>query len=71
MAQGKELQVSTQLHVHRDKCLVVLCVLTDFPFGHDQRMLVHVCLVVDPLLCKSLFVALDKDLKGTQSGESS
>ena len=35
-------------------------------FGHDQRMLVHVCLVVDLLLCKSLFVALDKDLKGIQ-----
>ena len=67
MAQGKEFQVSsTQSHVHRDKCLVVLCVLTDFPFGRDQRMRVHVCWVVDLLLCKSLFVALDKDLKGTQ-----
>ena len=66
MAQGKELPVSsTQLHVHRDKCLVVLCVLTDSPFGHEQWMLVHVCLVVDPLLCKSLFVALDTDVKGT------
>ena len=29
------------------------------PFGHDQRMLVQVCLVVDLLLCKSLLVTLD------------
>ena len=66
MAQGKELPVSsTQLHVHRDKCPVVLCVLTDSPLGHEQWMLVHVCLVVDSLLCKSLFGALDTDLKGT------
>ena len=46
-------------------CLVVLCVLTDFPFGHDQRMLVHVCLVADSVLSKSLSVALDTDLNGT------
>ena len=66
MAQGKELQVSsTPLHVHRDKCLVVLCVLTDSPFGHGQWMFVHGCLVADPVLSKSLFVALDTDLKGT------
>ena len=31
-AQGKQLQVSsTQLHVHRDKCLVFLCVSYRFP----------------------------------------
>ena len=59
-AQGKQLQVSsTQLHVHRDKCLVVLCVLTDSPFGHDLRMLVQVCLVVDLFLCRSVLVTLD------------
>ena len=66
MAQGKELQVSsTQLHVHLGKCLVVLCVLTDSLFGHGQRMLVHGCLMADPVLSKSLSVALDTDLKGT------
>ena len=53
MAQEKSSKCHPhKLHVHRDKCLVVLCVLTDSPFGHDQRML-------------SLLVALDTDLKDT------
>ena len=34
-----------------------------FPFGHKQCMLVRVCVAVDSLLCKSLVVALDTDLK--------
>ena len=56
-AQGKQLQVSsTQLHVHRDG---FVCSYRFSPFGHDQRMPVQVCLVVDLLLCKSLLVTLD------------
>ena len=34
-----------------------------FPFRHEQRKLVRVRVSVDSLLCKSLVVALDTDLK--------
>ena len=48
---------------HRGKRFVVLCVLTDFHLRHEQCKLVRVCVAVDSLLCKSLVVALDTDLK--------
>ena len=59
---SREKSLQRHLHVstpHRDKCFVVLCVLTDFSFGHDLRMLVQVYLVVDILLCRSMLVTLD------------
>ena len=62
VSSGSRKRVQRHLHVstlHRDKCLVVLCVLTDFPFGHDLRLLVQVYLVVDLLLCRSMLVTLD------------
>ena len=57
----KEKSLQRHLHVrtlHCNKCLVVLCVLTDFPFGHDLRMLVQVYLVVDLFLCWLLWTRL-------------
>ena len=54
--------------LHRDKRLVVLCVLTDsLSDMNKEGKLVRVCVAVDPLLRRSLVVALDIDLKDPYS----
>ena len=55
---------SSKCHPHSCTYIVTsvlwFCVFLPIsPFGHDLRMLVQVCLVVDLLLCRSLLVTLD------------
>ena len=52
-AQGKEFPASSASY--------------RFPFRHEQRKLVRVCVAVDSLLRRSLVVALDTDLKDPYS----
>ena len=64
MAQGKEFPASSaQLHAPSWQAFCGLVCPNRFPLRHEQCKLVRVCVAVDSLLCKSLVVALDTDLK--------